>query len=91
MALRLAILGASGAVGGMLAAQLLRDNLLEADDGTGFGNALFKKLAILRFLPSHLRPLQPLSAPNPPPGSSRSVARLPFRTSCSIWARGARS
>ncbi len=32
MALRLAILGASGAVGGMLAAQLLRDNLLEADD-----------------------------------------------------------
>jgi malate dehydrogenase len=32
MALRLAILGASGAVGGMLAAQLLRDNLLESDD-----------------------------------------------------------
>jgi malate dehydrogenase len=32
MALRLAILGASGAVGGMLAAQLLRDDLLESDD-----------------------------------------------------------
>jgi hypothetical protein len=32
MPLRLATLGASGAVGGMLAAQLLRDNLLEADD-----------------------------------------------------------